>query len=84
MEQVNVKIEEFNLGQFYNLMFLFVIDWLLISVIRAFKVFILSNFDVGYEDNLKARKVHTQVKVLSSIGVFIVLFIFFIGGLIKL
>lgn len=68
-------VQHLNLGQFFYLLFLAVITWLVISVIKAVKVFILSGYNVGDADNLRARKVHTQIRVFERISVFLLLFI---------
>jgi len=67
-------IEGSNLGQLFYILFLVVITWLAISVIRAIKAVIIANYDVGIEDNLKARKIHTQIKVFERIAVVLVVF----------
>jgi small-conductance mechanosensitive channel len=70
----NSIIEGSNLGQLFYILFLAVITWLAISVIRAVKAVIIANYDVGIEDNLKARKIHTQIKVFERIAVVLVVF----------
>ncbi len=67
-------IEGSNLGQLFYILFLVVITWLAISIIRAVKAVIIANYDVGIEDNLKARKIHTQIKVFERIAVVLVVF----------
>lgn len=67
-------IEGSNLGQLFYILFLVVITWLAISVIRAIKAVIIANYDVGLADNLKARKIHTQIKVFERIAVVLVVF----------
>lgn len=67
-------IEGSNLGQVFYILFLVVITWLAISVIKAIKAVIIANYDVGLEDNLKARKIHTQIKVFERIAVVLVVF----------
>lgn len=67
-------IEGSNLGQLFYILFLVVITWLAIAVIRAVKAVIIANYDVGIEDNLKARKIHTQIKVFERIAVVLVVF----------
>ncbi len=70
----NSIIEGSNLGQLFYILFLAVITWLAISVIRAIKAVIIANYDVGVDDNLKARKIHTQIKVFERIAVVLVVF----------
>ncbi len=67
--------QHIRLGQIFYLFFIAVAAWLAISLIKAFKVVVLSGFNLEDEDNLKARKVHTQIRVFERIAVFLVLFI---------
>jgi len=53
------------------------VAWILIQSVKAFEQFVLSKYDVGVADNLQARKIHTQVRVISkalyvTIGIFAV------------
>lgn len=41
--------------------------WLVIGLLRASSDLILDRFDVGVPDNLRARKVHTQIEVVRKI-----------------
>lgn len=45
------------------------VGWLLISMTYVLEDYVTSRFDVGVRDNLKARKVHTQLKVLKRIAI---------------
>jgi small-conductance mechanosensitive channel len=49
------------------------ISWLLIKLMYVLEDSVLARFDVGVKDNLKARKVHTQLKVLRRIVTAIVM-----------
>lgn len=51
------------------------ISWVLIRVIRLLRLFILERYDITLEDNLQARKVYTQYRILERIGIFVVLFV---------
>ena len=44
-----------------------VVSWLLIKVVYVFEDFLVSRFEVDVEDNLRARKIHTQLRVLKRI-----------------
>ncbi len=46
--------------------------WLLICTVLAFRDLILSRYDVSVSDNLKARAVHTQVRVLVKIALVVI------------
>jgi small-conductance mechanosensitive channel len=44
-----------------------VVSWLLIKVVYVFEDFLVSRFEIGVKDNLRARKIHTQLRVLKRI-----------------
>lgn len=51
------------------------IIWLLIAIIGAFERLVKARYDVTVSDNLEARRVHTQVSVLSRSVMVIVLIV---------
>jgi small-conductance mechanosensitive channel len=52
--------------------------WLIIKTVYVLEEYLLTKFDVNKADNLRARKVHTQLKVLKQI-VFVVTVILALG-----
>jgi len=58
--------------QILGLLLIGVVSWLLVKAIYAFEDIVLARFDVGAKDNLKARKVHTQLKVIKRIAIVMV------------
>ncbi len=58
---------DLNVGQLVFLMFVFIISWLAIAVVRSVKHFVLGGYDIQSLDNLKARKIHTQMRVFERI-----------------
>jgi small-conductance mechanosensitive channel len=54
---------------------IFCITWLLIRGINLARVIILRQYDLSEKDNLKARKVYTQFRILERIIIFIVILI---------
>ncbi|NIP23706.1 MAG: mechanosensitive ion channel [Phycisphaerae bacterium] len=48
------------------------VAWLLIRTTFVFEDFVISRFDVGVKDNLRARKIHTQFRVLKRIVIAVV------------
>jgi len=46
--------------------------WLLIRMSYVLEDYVTSRFDIGVRDNLKARKIHTQFKVLKRIAIVVV------------
>jgi small-conductance mechanosensitive channel len=49
------------------------VSWLLIKSVYVLQDYVVSRFDVGVEDNLRARKIHTQLRVLKRIVVILVI-----------
>ena len=54
------------------LLLIALVAWLLIRTICILEDYVTSRFDVSVRDNLKARKIHTQFKVLKRITVIVV------------
>ena len=54
------------------LLLIALVAWFLIRMTYVLEDYILSRFDVGAKDNLKARKIHTQFRVLKRIAIVIV------------
>jgi len=62
-------------AQVVTIAFIFCITWLLIRAINLARELILREYDVTEQDNLKARKVATQFRVLERIIIFLVILI---------
>ena len=62
-------------SHFIKLAIIFCVTWLLIKGIHLSRELILRQYDIKEEDNLKARKVYTQFKVLARIVIFVVILI---------
>jgi small-conductance mechanosensitive channel len=60
-----------------SLLFIGLVSWLLIRLVYVLESFILIRFDVGVKDNLRARKIHTQFRVLKRIVFTIVIILAF-------
>ncbi|MEZ4483603.1 MAG: hypothetical protein R2864_03095 [Syntrophotaleaceae bacterium] len=52
----------------FSIGFIVAVAWLLINTVFVLRDLILNRYDVTAKDNLKARAVHTQVKVLVKIA----------------
>jgi len=59
-------------GQVIALLLIGLVAWLLIRMIYVLEDYVTSHFDVSVKDNLKARKIHTQFKVLKRITIIVV------------
>jgi small-conductance mechanosensitive channel len=60
------------LGHFIALVLIGLVSWLLMAVVYLLNDCVVAGFDVDEEDNLRARKVHTQLRVVKRIAVVIV------------
>ena len=56
-------------GHVISLLLIALVAWLLIRMTYVLEDYVTSHFDVGVRDNLKARKIHTQLKVLKRIAI---------------
>lgn len=61
--------------QFITIAIIFCVTWLLIKAINLTRELILRQYDMDQKDNLKARKVYTQFRVLERIIIFTVILI---------
>ena len=62
-----------NLTHALSLFILFLATWLLIRIIHISRDVILGRYDISAKDNLKARRIYTQIKVIERIIVIVVL-----------
>ncbi|MDF0706762.1 mechanosensitive ion channel family protein [Flagellimonas okinawensis] len=56
-----------------TILFIFAMAWVMIALIKIVKKVVIKNYDIGVEDNLKARKVYTQFTILERIFIFIII-----------
>jgi small-conductance mechanosensitive channel len=63
------------ISQFITIALIFLITWLLIRSINLAREVILRRYDISEKDNLKARKVFTQFRILERIIIFVVILI---------
>lgn len=68
-------VEDLDLQQLFYVLFLMAAAWMGIAIVKAVKMIVISSYDVEASDNLKARKIHTQIRVLERIGIFVILFV---------
>ena len=62
-------------GHFIALALIFVLTWFLIRLINLAREVIMRRYDISERDNLQARKVFTQFRILERIIIFIVVLI---------
>lgn len=54
------------------LLLIALVAWLLVRMTYVLEDYVVGRFDIGISDNLKARKIHTQFKVLKRIVIVVV------------
>jgi small-conductance mechanosensitive channel len=54
-----------------SLFFIATISWLLIRTAYVLEDYVVDRFEVGVKDNLRARKIHTQLRVLKRIVIIV-------------
>ena len=59
-------------SQVLGLMLIAVVSWLLIKAVFVLEDFVVSRFTVDVKDNLRARKIHTQLRVLKRLVIIVV------------
>ncbi len=55
-----------------SVMVIIFVSWILIQSVHLIKHFVLTRFDFEEKDNLKARKIYTQFRVLENIIIFLI------------
>ncbi len=68
MEEITPKVADHILAVFLIVL----VAWLLIRTTFVLEDFVITRFDVGVKDNLRARKIHTQFRVLKRIVIAVV------------
>jgi len=55
-----------------SLLLIGLVSWLLIKTVYVLEDYIVSRFEVAVKDNLRARKIHTQLRVVKRIAVVLI------------
>ena len=61
-----------SLSTVMSVMVIIFVSWILIQSVHLIKHFVLSKFDIAERDNLQARKIYTQFRVLENIIIFLI------------
>ena len=73
VKQSDVETDVYDMpGHIIALLLIALVAWLLIRMTHVLEDYVTSRFDVGVKDNLRARKIHTQFKVLKRIAIIVV------------
>ena len=73
-----LRFKDDTLGLMANMLGILAIasaGWFLTRVVHAARESFLSLYDIGKADNLKARRIYTQVRVIENIVVFVIIFL---------
>lgn len=60
-----------------GLLLIALVSWLIIRSVYVLETYILRRFDVDVKDNLRARKIHTQFRVLKRIVIAVIIILAF-------
>ena len=63
------------LGNIFRSLFIAVVGWLIICLLSVSEEVILGRYDIKVKDNLSARKIHTQLKLIKRILTVVVLIV---------
>mgnify|MGYP006287681735 FL=1 len=58
-----------------NLLIIFAVTWLIIRIIRIGRRSVLNRYDFSEKDNLRARKMHTQFRIIERILIAVVIIV---------
>ena len=61
------------MGAFMSAMVIVFVSWILIQAVYLIKHFVLGKYDMDDADNLRARKIYTQFRVLENIILFLII-----------
>lgn len=69
------------ISQIAAILIIIIITWFLIKVVAVVRVLILRQYDITTADNLEARKIYTQMRVLERILIVLIIIIGFASAL---
>ncbi len=64
--------EDFPWYNHSSILFTITFSWFLIELVKTLKLIYLSKFDLLQEDNLKSRKIYTQINILQKVINFVI------------
>ncbi len=62
---------------FLRILIIFGVTWISVNALRIVRYFMIKRLDLNQKDNLRARKIMTQLRIISRILVFTIIFIAF-------
>ena len=69
---IREKEQRATLDHILSLILIGLVSWLLIKTVYVLEDYVVRRFEVDVEDNLRARKIHTQLRVLKRIVIILV------------
>ena len=73
---VSQRAQDF-LRHVLGLVLIGVVSWLVVSLVNVFADYVLGRFDISRKDNLRARKVYTQLRVVKRMTMIVVVVLAF-------
>ena len=67
----------FALNHVLNILIIIATSYTFINATRISRIVVLNRYDISLKDNLAARKIHTQLRIIERIVIFTILFIAF-------
>lgn len=61
-----------HINHIISLVFIALVSWLFIKIVYMLEDLIISRFKVDEKDNLRARKIHTQLRVVKRIAIIVI------------
>ena len=61
-----------SIRQLLSLVIMFSVGWFLVGIVESVEDYLTGKYDVKARDNLKARKIHTQVRIIKKVAFFII------------
>lgn len=58
-----------------SILLIAIFTWMAISAVQLIKYFVLKKYDLKQKDNLKARKIYTQFRIIERVIIFIIMII---------
>ncbi len=64
-----------NINKIFGLVIIFLVSWTILRLLRCLEHFLLERFKMDVQDNLRSRKIHTQLRVARRIVIVIVVIV---------
>jgi len=62
-------------NKFLTILIIIIFAWISIKIVRLIKFLVLKQYDIDQKDNLKARKIYTQFRIIERVIIFLIIII---------